>query len=64
MPERDDRIRQEAAALWRNLYGEPPPADADGAALLGLILGGMPAADYDRLSTPHLRPAAIVFPNR
>jgi hypothetical protein len=64
MPERDDRIYEEAAALWRSLYGEPPPADADGAVLLGLILGGLPAPKYDRLSNPHLRPASVVFPTR
>lgn len=59
---RDDRIYEEAAALWRQLYGEPPPREAGGADLLGLIVGGLPDADYNRLQTPHLRPSAITFP--
>jgi len=59
---RDQRIYEEAAALWRQLYGEPPPQEADGSMVLGLLLGKLPDADYNRLATPHLRPSAITFP--
>jgi hypothetical protein len=62
MPGRDDRIYEEAAALWRQLYGESPPAAADGAVILDLILNGQPATGYDRLATPHLRRSNITFP--
>ncbi|WP_133255258.1 hypothetical protein [Phenylobacterium kunshanense] len=59
---RDKRIYEEAAALWRELYGEPPPAALDGPGILGLIVGGLPDPDYRRLNTPHLRPANVVLP--
>jgi hypothetical protein len=62
MPGRDAKIYEEAAALWRQLYGEPPPAVADGTVILDLILNEQPATDYDRLSTPHLRRSNITFP--
>lgn len=62
MIKRDERIYLEAAALWHSLYGEPPPAEADGEALLALIVGGLPDADYNRLATPYLRPTNIAFP--
>jgi hypothetical protein len=58
---RDERIYEEAADLWRQLYGEPPP-QGDGATILGRILGELPEPDYDRLATPHLRSANIAFP--
>lgn len=59
---REDRIYEEAVALWRQLYNEPPPSDAGGAELLGLIVGGLADADYNRIQTPHLRPSNITFP--
>lgn len=62
MPGRDEKIYEEAAALWRQLYGEPPPAAADGSDILNLIVGGLPDADYERMATPHLRRSEIVFP--
>lgn len=61
--ERDERIYDEAAALWRRLYGEAPP-DADGIAILNRIVGALPDPSYSRLTTPHLRPANIYFPKR
>lgn len=64
MPGRDDKIREEAAALWQALHGEPPPADADPATVLDQLLGGLPDAPYERLATPYLRPSEIVFPKR
>jgi hypothetical protein len=62
MPPRDEKIYEEAAALWRQLYGKPPPPAADGQAMLDLILGELPDPGYDQLATPHLRPTNIVFP--
>ncbi|WP_293901780.1 hypothetical protein [Phenylobacterium sp.] len=62
MTGRNDKIYQEAAALWRQLHSEPPPDGADGAMVLDLILGRLPPTGYDRLTTPHLRPSNIAFP--
>jgi hypothetical protein len=61
---REDRIYREAAALWRELFREPPPARADGPALLDLIMRKMPDLTYDRVRTPHLRPTNITMPRR
>ena len=62
MPGRDDKIYEEAAALWRVLYDEPPPAVADGKIILDLIFDSQSPTDYDRLATPHLRRTNITFP--
>ncbi|WP_411287995.1 hypothetical protein [Phenylobacterium sp.] len=63
MTAREEQIYREAAALWRALYGEPPPAQADGATMLDIIVTrGLPETAYDRLTTPFLRPAAIHYP--
>ena len=62
MPGREDKIYEEAAALWRQLYGEPPPAVADGAVILDMILNNEPPGGYDQLATPHLRRSNITFP--
>jgi hypothetical protein len=64
MSGREDRLYEEASALWRSLYGKPPPRGADGSRLLDLILGDLPEPGYLRLSSPHLRPSAITFPKR
>ena len=60
---RNERIYQEAAELWRQLYGEPPP-QGDGSTMLGWIVGKLADPDYDRLATPHLRPTNVTFPKR
>ena len=59
---REDKIREEAVALWQHLYADPPPADVDSAALLGMIMCRLPDTSYGRLINPHLRPTNIVFP--
>ena len=56
-----DRIYQEAAALWRELYGETPP-QTDGQTLLDMITAKLPQAGYDRLSSPHMRAAVVSYP--
>ena len=59
---RDDRIYDEVAALWRQIYGEAPPRGADSAAMLDRIMAGLPEAAYQRLVSPHLRPSTITMP--
>jgi hypothetical protein len=55
-------IYEEAAGLWRELFGEPPPIRADGATLLDVIMKSLPERTYERLASPHLRPAQIRGP--
>ncbi|MDZ4372468.1 MAG: hypothetical protein U1C74_13740 [Phenylobacterium sp.] len=62
MSQRNNKLYEEAAALWRSLYDEPPPPNIEGPVLLDMIVGGLPDPRYDRLATPHLRPSTIVFP--
>jgi hypothetical protein len=62
MKTRDEKISAEAAALWRELFGAAPPADADGVSLLGLITGKLPDVRYDRMRSPFLRPSLITRP--
>ncbi len=59
---RDDRIYEEAAALWRELYGDTPPRADDGRAVLDAIMRDLPALGYDRLRSPYLRPRDVVMP--
>ena len=61
MPGRDQKIYDEAAALWRQLYDRPPPA-TDGRVILDLILDDLPTGQYDRLATPYLRRSNVTFP--
>jgi hypothetical protein len=64
MSARERRIEAEAAALWRELYDEPAPASADAHELLDAMLRRLPAVDYERLSSPHLRRGNLTFPKR
>lgn len=65
MRTRDQRIRAEAAALWRELYHEDPPARIDSTKLLELMLGRLaPVGGYERLTSPHLRRTAMSWPKR
>lgn len=59
---RDERIYQEALALWRELYGEPPPIRADGGMMLDIIMKNLPETGYDRLRSPYLRPDTLTRP--
>lgn len=63
MQARDDRIYEEASALWRELFGEPPPIRADGAMMLEVIMRSLPDKGYDRLASPYLRPATVAGPS-
>lgn len=62
MKSRDERIAEEAAALWREVFGAPPPPGADGAAMLKIITGKLPNLRYDRMRSPFLRPSMITRP--
>ena len=62
MDGREERIYREAAALWRELHGDSAPPPADSEALLDIIMGDLPAADYERLCSPWLRPSTITGP--
>lgn len=64
MNRRKNKIELEAAALWRQLHGEPPPECADGSAMLDLILRGQPVPKYERLANPYLRPSNVAVPRR
>jgi hypothetical protein len=57
---RDERIQEEAAALWRELFGEPPPIAADGGMMLDVIMRSLPEAGYQRLQSPHLRDNVVM----
>jgi hypothetical protein len=59
---RRQKVYDEAVALWRELYGEPPPVRAPASALLDMIMRGLPETGYDRLRSPYLRPANITGP--
>lgn len=62
MPGRDERIYQEACALWRELYGEAPPTQADGQTMLDMITRRLTVGDYDRLTSPFMRPSSVCYP--
>ena len=64
MSGRDERIYEEAAALWRALHGDAAPAPPDPRTILDQITGALPDVSYDRLCSPHLRPSTIVGPKR
>ncbi len=63
MSSREEQVYREAAALWRQVFGEPPPIRADGTTMLDIIMHSLPEETYDRLRTPHIRPNAVVLPN-
>jgi hypothetical protein len=62
MSRREERIQSEARALWRELYGEAPPAGAQGGDMLDLMLSRLPNTNYDRLNSPFLRAAGLSRP--
>ena len=62
MSGRDERIYEEAAALWRALHGDAVPAPTDSRAILDQITGTLPDLSYERLCSPYLRPSTITGP--
>lgn len=59
MSGRDQKVYEEAAALWRELFGEPPPVRADGRTLLDTITRSLPERSYERMTSPFLRASQI-----
>lgn len=64
MNNRKQRVKAEATALWRELYDEAPPVNADGDEMLDMMLDRLPPASYDRLNSPHLRRSTLSWPKR
>jgi hypothetical protein len=64
MEGRDELIRLEAAALWRELHGGAEPAPAEFATMLDAITADLPIVPYDRICSPWLRSATITTPKR
>jgi hypothetical protein len=64
MTTRDEKVAEEASALWREVFGAAPPAKADGGALLATITGALPELRYDRMRSPFLHPSMITRPRR
>lgn len=62
MEDRTQRIHQEATALWREVFGEPPPPLMDGGKMLEIITRCAADVTYDRLRSPFLRPSTIAGP--
>ncbi|MFC3071369.1 hypothetical protein [Phenylobacterium soli] len=59
MTGRDQKVYEEAAALWREVFGEPPPIRADGATLLDVVMKALPEKGYERMTSPWLRSSQI-----
>jgi hypothetical protein len=64
METREQRIYQEAAALWLEVFGEPPPVRTDGPTLLAIITRSLGDTPYERLRSPFLRPSTIAGPGQ
>lgn len=66
MSSRKQRVKAEAAALWRELCSESPPACAEGADMLDMMLERLPPpAAYERLNSPYLQQrSGVSWPKR
>ena len=64
MATRDQRIYDEAAALWHEIFDAPPPASLDGPAMLDIITRHLGEMTYNRIRSPYLRPATIAGPGQ
>jgi hypothetical protein len=62
MESREQRVYEEAAALWREVFDAPPPPRTDGSTLLAIITRSCGDASYERLRSPFLRPSTITGP--
>ena len=61
MSTRDDLIHAEAAALWKEVFGEEPALEADGALMLSIVLAHLELKPYTRLATAR-RARNLVLP--
>lgn len=64
METREQRIYEEAAALWREVFGEPPPLRTDGQTMLDIITRSLSDSSYERLRSPYLRASTITGPGQ
>ncbi len=64
MEDRDQRIYEEAAGLWREIHGKGPPVRVGGPRLLEILMGDIGEVSYERLRSPHLRPSTIAGPGQ
>ena len=62
MQGREQRIYEEASALWREVFGEAPPLRVDGPTMLEIITRCSGELAYERLRSPFLRPGTITGP--
>lgn len=60
--QREQKIYQEALALWRQLYDEPPPPVASGSDLLAAVLTAMSERSYAHLASTAEHGRDIVLP--
>lgn len=59
---REDKIYDEAAALWRAVHRSAPPSNCDGAELILQVLQSMDIDDYQRLDEADRRAGQIAWP--
>jgi hypothetical protein len=45
-----ERLRDEAVALWIEVFGEPPKEDLDGSQMLKVLLQNLETKNYTRLN--------------
>jgi hypothetical protein len=64
MTKREQRVYEEASALWREVFGEPPPLQMDGATMLEIVTRSVDDVSYRRVFSPFLRPSTIVGPSQ
>jgi len=60
MSTREERIYQEALALWNTVSDEPAP-EGDAASLLEAALTAVDAETYERIQSPWLRARAMTW---
>jgi hypothetical protein len=60
---RENKVYEEAAALWRTVRGGAPPPHLTAQELLLQVLEDMEAASYDRLHDADRRGRDIVWPH-
>jgi len=63
MTEREQRLHEEASALWREVFGESPPLRMDGSTMLDIVTRCVDDISYSRVISPHLRPSTIIGPS-
>ena len=64
MTDREQRVYEEASALWHEVFGEPPPLQMDGATMLDIVTRCVDDISYQRVISPFLRPTTIIGPTQ